>query len=307
MPPLAVTAEAAASLAREVLGGDPTVEHLPVGYGNQNWRVASAGRRYVLKLGPPDLAAKWTASRRAYDLAAGAGVPVPELVHFAVRSDAVVRVFTWVDGASPATVADRPGAAVRFGADLGAAVGALHAVTPAGYSSRLDGSAPAFARWADYVGHRLGQVRDRARRNATLDAATFDRAGRAIAALAGEVDGRARLVLAHRDLHADNLVAGEDGRLLAVLDWDMAEAWDAAAEWFKLDGLLFPAVPGAADPFWAAYRGVHPGDEAWDQRARLVDLLESLNVLANGVSDQSSPAWVDWGRDRLDRLLVPRH
>jgi aminoglycoside phosphotransferase (APT) family kinase protein len=304
MAPLAATAEAAASLARELLGGDPTVEHVPVGYGNQNWRVAAGGERYVLKVGPPDLAGKWTASRRAYDLAAAAGVPVPEMVHFEVRPDAIVRIFTWVDGTSPATVADRPDAAGRFGADLGAAVAALHTVAPGGFSSRLDGSAPGFARWRDYVGHRLGQIRDRARRNATCDDATLDRAGRAITDLAGEVDDRARPVLAHRDLHADNLLVDDDGRLLAILDWDMAEAWDAAAEWFKLDGLLFPAVPGAADRFWAAYRGVHADDDAWDRRARLVDLLESLNVLANGVNDQSSPAWVDWGRDRLDRLLA---
>jgi Phosphotransferase enzyme family len=112
------------------------------------------------------------------------------------------------------------------------------------------------------------------------------------------------VVLAHRDLHADNLLVDGGGRLLAVLDWDMAEAWDAAAEWFKLDGLLFPAVPGAAEPFWAAYQGAHPDHDAWDRRTRLVDLLESLNTVANGVNDQSSPAWVAWGRDRLDRLLA---
>ncbi len=304
MAPLAVTADAAASLAREVLGGDPAVEHVPVGYGNQNWRVAAGGHRYVLKLGPPDLAAKWTASRRAYDLAAAAGVPVPELVHFAVRPDAVVRLFTWVDGTSPASLAGRPGAAARLGADLGAAVAALHTVAPAGFSSRLDGSAPDFARWRDYVAYRLGQILDRAARNATCDAATLDRAGRAIADLAREVDDNARPVLAHRDLHADNVLADGDGRLLAIVDWDMAEAWDAAAEWFKLDGLLFPAVPGAAEPFWAAYRRVHPDDDAWDRRARLVDLMESLNLVANGVDDQSSPAFLDWGRDRLDRLLA---
>jgi aminoglycoside phosphotransferase (APT) family kinase protein len=302
--PLAVTAEAAASLAREVLGGDPAVDHVPAGYGSQNWRVAAGGERYVLKVGPPGMAEKWTASRRAHDLAAGAGVPVPDMVHFAVRPDAVVRVFTWVDGASPAGLAGLPGAAARFGADLGAAVAALHTVVPGGFSSRLDGSAPDFGRWRDYVGYRLGQIRDRARRNAACDDGILDQAGRAITDLAREVDDRARPVLAHRDLHADNLLADGDGRLLAILDWDMAEAWDAAAEWFKLDGLLFPAVPGATGPFWAAYREVHPGDEAWDHRTRLVDLLESLNVLANGVNDQSSPAWVDWGRDRLDRLLA---
>ena len=53
------------------------VTPLPVSYANETWRVATdAGARYVAKIGPLGLDAKWRSAHRALDLAASVGVPV---------------------------------------------------------------------------------------------------------------------------------------------------------------------------------------------------------------------------------------
>jgi hypothetical protein len=83
------------SFARHVLGSDSLVaEHHPVGFGNENWKLRD-GRdyRYVLKVGDPANQAKWNSSHVAYELAAAAGVPVPELVHVGSFDDHLVRIF----------------------------------------------------------------------------------------------------------------------------------------------------------------------------------------------------------------------
>lgn len=45
------------------------------------------------------------------------------------------------------------------------------------------------------------------------------------------VDGR----LCHRDLHPGSFIVDTDGTLLRIIDWDTAEAWDPAGDWFKLE------------------------------------------------------------------------
>jgi Ser/Thr protein kinase RdoA (MazF antagonist) len=304
MPLPAVGEEEAARLARAALGvAAVAVEPVPVGYGSRNWRVEAGGGRYVLKVGPPESAAKWGSARAAGALAAAAGVPAPRLVRWAAGPDAVVRVFAWVDGLGLGSLAGRPAAAARFGADLGAALAALHAVTRDAFSSRLDGSAPGFPRWATYLDHRMGQIRARARASRAFEPATLDRIGAEVAALAAAVDGVARPVLCHRDLHPDNLLVDGDGRLVAVLDWDMAEAWDPAGEWFKLDDWLFARLPAAAAPLAACYRAVHGDLPRWEERVRLVHLVEGLNAVANAAAEPDR-AYLDARRARLAEVLV---
>ena len=293
----------AAGLAREVLDVDGvTLEPITVGYGSVSWRVESARGRCVLKVGPLESAAKWASGRVGQGLATKAGVPTQRALHFSVRDDRVVRAFEWVDGTTARSLHDRPDAQERLGADLGRAIGALHAVDRVSYSSRLEGSAPTFDRWDGYVRHRLAQIAARARATASVDEATLARASTLASTLAGEVTDSARMTLCHRDLHPDNLVVGGDGALLAILDWDMAECWDQAGEWFKLDWMLFPALPACRAAFESAYDAVHPDRPAWARRVLLVNVLESLNAIANAASE----GWVAFGaaaRERLDRLL----
>jgi aminoglycoside phosphotransferase (APT) family kinase protein len=292
-------------LAREALStASVTVEHLPIGFGNENWRVEDgSGDAYILKVGPLTSAAKWASARTSFELATSIGVPIPRLVHFALRDDYIVRVYEWVDGQSPDVIADDPSAVAAFFSDLGAAVAALHSLTLDSFSSRLDDSAPAFEDWADYVGYRLHQIRGRCMRNDALDLPTLERACGVIVALAELVNDAAHPTLCHRDLHAANLLVDRGGSLLAVVDWDTAEAWDAAGEWFKLDWMLFPGFAGGEASFDAAYGAVHPDRPLWRERKRLVHLMETLNAIANARSEAWSAEFEARARSHLGSLL----
>jgi aminoglycoside phosphotransferase (APT) family kinase protein len=90
-----------------------------------------------------------------------------------------------------------------------------------------------------------------------------------------------RPALCHRDLHLDNLRAGEDGRLLALLDFDSAEAWDPAVDLVKLRWLVFLRYHGASDAFDRAYFDGRLVPDQWEERIRLAALLELTNVVAN--------------------------
>ena len=191
----------------------------------------------------------------------------------------------------------------RLFASLGTAIAKLHSIELDGFSSRLDGSAPSFRSWADYVASRLEQIQGRCAGLSVLDAQTVNRAGSAITELAGDVDDSARPTLCHRDLYADNLVVDQHGALLAILDWDMAEAWDPAGEWFKLDWLLFPEFPNGEASFDAAYHAIHPQPAQWTQRKRLVDLMETLNAVANATTQGWDADFATRARARLESLL----
>jgi len=292
-------------LAGDALGEQHLrVERVPRGFGNENWRVTDAtDRSYVLKVGPISSATKWAAARVSYELAASVGVPLPRLVHFAEDDNQVVRIFEWIDGRSPLDIEADPERVARLFTSLGAAIAKLHSLELDGFSSRLDGTAPSFRSWADYVDDRLEQIRGRCTDHGVPDARTLDRATAAIGALAGAVDGSARPTLCHRDLYADNLVVDDDGALLAILDWDMAEVWDQAGEWFKLDWLLFPEFPNGEASFDAAYHAVHPQPAQWTQRKRVVDLMETLNVVANAAAQEWDADFTASARARLDSLL----
>lgn len=280
------TAEQVHRVAAAALGAPAEeVQHLPVGYGNENWRVATAsGAAFIVKLGPPGSAPKWAATHDVYRLGREAGLPLPELVHFDPASDLVggwaTRVFTWMDGI-PAASALADGADVEgFFSDVATMARTLHGLPAAAFSSRLDGSAPAFDRWSDYLSYRLPQVLERVRRTEAFPEAEVAALVAEIADLAGVVDDHARPPVCHRDLHLDNLLATPTGRLAAVLDLDGAEAWDPAIDLVKLRWLVFPHHPGSEEAFTAAY-GRPP---CWDERVRLCELVELLNAVPNAIA-----------------------
>lgn len=271
--------------------GEPAgeVAYLPVGYGNENWRVATpSGAASIVKLGPPDSAPKWAATHHVYRLGRQAGLPLPELVHFDPASDLVdgwvVRVFTWMDGI-PAAGALHGGADVEaFFADVATMARTLHGLPAAAFSSRLDGSAPTFDRWSDYLAHRLPQVLERVQRTDAFPEAEVAALVREITDLAGDVDDDARPAVCHRDLHLDNLLATPAGRLAAVLDLDGAEAWDPAIDLVKLRWLVFPQHPGSEEAFTEAY-GRPP---RWDERVRLCEIVELLNAVPNAIASRDA-------------------
>jgi aminoglycoside phosphotransferase (APT) family kinase protein len=292
-------------LAAGILGtSSVTATHLPIGFGSENWRIAGPAGDYVLKIGPLDTAAKWASAHSAHALATSVGVPVAPLVHFSVRDTGVVRMYEWVAGTSPAAIAGDPAARARFLTELGAAVAALHSIDIDGFSSRLDGSAPVFASWDAYVEYRVEQIRERSRGSPALDAPTVEAACAAISELAHAVADVATPTLCHRDLHADNLVAGADGALVAIIDWDQSEAWDAAGDTFKLDFMLFSQLDGGVEIFRRAYERRMPRPPLWAERVRLVDLLETLNTLANTTGESVDADWDAQLQARLHTLLA---
>lgn len=277
-------------------------ELVPIGYGNENWRISTSGGWYLAKFGPLAAEGKWRSAAEGYRLAAEAGVPVARLVHFGRCRDRLLRVFEWVDGLPAATVTARDGGIEKLFGDLGAAVAALHNIRLPAFSSRLDGSAPAFCRWGDYVNYRLGHVRERCRSHDAFHASEFEAVASRIRGLLEAASGAASPSLCHRDLHADNLLVDEDGHLVAILDFDAAEAWDAAGEWFKLDWLLFPAFPGGEATFDAAYHAIRPRGSHWEERKLLADLIETTNVVPNAIAN-GDPTFEARAREHLDFLL----
>jgi aminoglycoside phosphotransferase (APT) family kinase protein len=309
MRPPSLTRREAELLAVEMLGTKVVrADHVPVGFGNENWRVTDTrGRRFVLKVGPADTAAKWASAASARTLAGSRGIPVPRAVGGVVERDGrVMRVYEWIDGTSPLAVAHDPQRVQTLFADLGATIATLHSIELDCFSSRLDGSAASFDRWSDYVVHRLQQIRQRCVEHGVPDERTVDRACSAIAALVEAIGDDVRPTVCHRDLYADNVLVDQDGALSAILDWDMAEAWDPAAEWFKLEFLFFPAFPGSARAFATAYHAIHPEPARWTERKSLVDLMETLNSVANTRAQGWSGDFATQARARLDALLA-RH
>jgi aminoglycoside phosphotransferase (APT) family kinase protein len=251
------------------------------GFGNENWRATTPDGDVVVKVGLADTdAAKWTASTRAQSLAAAAGVPVPNMLAFTPACDAlggrVVRIIEFVDGVHPEAVLADPAVARAFFADFGAVLGRLHAVPWHAFSSRLDGSAPEFATWAEYVEYRLPQIE--ARGADLLAPGEFAYIAAIVRETVAAVSAVVTPSLTHRDLYFDNLLVRPDGHLVAVLDWDGAEAWDPAIDLVKPRCQMFPvARADAVEAFWAAY----PALERLEERLVVVDLLEQANAVAN--------------------------
>lgn len=279
------------------------VEHVPVGRGNENWRATmSSGVMVLAKFGPITSLPKWSSASRAIGLATAAGVPTSPLLHFGTSGDRLVRIFSWTDGHRPDPQAMDPPMVAAMFSTLGQVVASLHSVALARFSSRLDGSAPAFDSWADYLSHRLGQVVARCRACNALGEPVLTRVSELVGQLATVAAPKAAVTLVHRDLHADNLLVSDDGRLAAVLDFDMAEAWDSAGEWFKLSRFLFPAFPGGEGHFIQAYLSRRPAPELWAARRRVVELIETANAIPNAMV-QGGQDFEDTNRRYLADLL----
>lgn len=301
-----VGADIVESHARRVLGSDDLVaEHHPVGFGNENWKLLDeSGCRFVLKIGDTASEAKWNSSHVAYGLAAAAGLPVPELIHVGKVDDHLVRVFTWIEGASGSDVVAGSESGARYLRSVGEAVRLLHTIERDSFSSRLDGSAPAFATWRTYIEYRLGQIRDRCLATSAVDVGLLDQVCAAASDLAAVVDDSAEAVLCHRDLHSDNLVVDDEGTLIGIVDWDAAESWDRAGDWFKLEFELLRRHPQGHELLVDAYLQGDPIPDRWDQRRRLVHLVETLNILPNAVVRSWDGEFSDRARSHLLGLLA---
>lgn len=291
-------------VAETVLDQAVSVERHPVGFGNENWVVRDKDRtsQWILKVGSPASEAKWRSAHEALGLASSVGVPVPALLHMDMHDEWLVRIFTWIDGTPAATSITTLPQRRRFVASLASALQALHSLDTGSFSSRLDGSSARHDRWDDYLSFRLEHIRQRCIDTAAVDRRTLDRAGQAILDLASDVSPHARPTLCHRDLHGDNLLADDSGTLVGIIDWDTAESWDPAGEWFKLEWMLAPEVEANASDLSAAYLDDRPVPPMWKERVRLVHLVETLNLVPNAVA-QGHDDFASRARQHLGDLL----
>jgi aminoglycoside phosphotransferase (APT) family kinase protein len=273
------------------------LEPIPQGWGNESWRVDSALGPLIAKIGREwSDVAKWRASARALDLARGAGVPAPELLAFVdsmeVLQGRIFRVFRYIEGTTARV--DAPPAVF---CELGATMRRLHSIEVPRFTSRLGDEG--FARWSEFLEDRWPAMIGRAA-HAGIDATLVSRSYEVATALAAEVDGVVGPALCHRDLYLDNVLVDEKGALVALLDFDVAEVWDPLVEQLKLQWFLFELNPAARHLFFDGYLAGDPMPPMFDERVRLVSIVELLNHAANWhVQGQ-----VEIATEALDRLRV---
>ncbi|MFC7622060.1 phosphotransferase family protein [Microlunatus sp. GCM10028923] len=277
------------------------------GYGNENWTFETDDGRLLIKVARPHLGPeKLVAAARAHRAAAAAGVPVPELLHVdpacAALDGRPVRVQRYVEGRHPTEVMITDEAVERFFGTFGETVASLHTVVADGFASRFAGR-PSFPTWAEYVAYRVPQIVGRVEAAGGLPGhdhrPLFDR----VLSLAEEVSPYVEPRLTHRDLYLDNVLAGPDGSVVAVIDFDIAEAWDPLADLVKPRWQIWPGYPPAmADTFLRAYAKELP--PRFDDRVWVAEVLELVNVVANGLASGGNPEFTESARKRLDQVLA---
>jgi aminoglycoside phosphotransferase (APT) family kinase protein len=287
------------------LGRIETVNRVEVGWGNENWTADTALGRVMVKVGLPESSSeKWRCAGVALGLARGAGVPAPELMAFEASSEPldgrVLRVFSYIDGFSPDTLDDEPTKRSRFFGQLGEAVARLHRVTQPEFTSRV-GNEHGDAQWSDFVANRWTSVVERSE-HAGVDHDLLAAADAALFPLASHFDDVAHPVVCHRDLYFDNLLCDREGNLVALLDFDMAEAWEPAADFHKLRWWAFGTDTTAEREFLAGYRAGEPFPDDFEGRVRVVEILELVNGLANWIVTGQTAICAN-AEDRLRTLL----
>lgn len=303
-----VSSEQVAAAAEQILGDrilrQPERQR---GYSNANWRVDLGSGSYLVKTAARDREVeKVTAASNAYRLAATTAAPVQHEIHFdphcALLNGLAVRILEWLPGrhVQPGDLTGE--ATADFFSSLGRAVAELHTARCPGFSSRIGGS-PVFGTWCDYLDYRIPRIIDRNKKSRAFDEAEIEAMFDRVRAVAGMISDHIQPRLCHRDLYLDNFLIGDDGRLAVILDLDLAEAWDPSVDFVKLRSQVFPEFEGSEEAFTAGYTeiaGLLPG---FDQRVRVVEVLELSNHVINSVAADNDD-YAGHNRRRLDAVLA---
>ncbi|HUR50465.1 MAG TPA: phosphotransferase family protein [Acidimicrobiales bacterium] len=232
------------------LRGALKFELIAGGRSNLTYRVTDdRGREVVLRRPPVSdvLATAHDMGREHRVMAALAPtpVPVPEMLTFCDDPEVTGAPFYVMDFVDGAIVRGRA-EADAFPADARAAIGprmievlsALHAVEPSevglGDLGRPDG----------YLDRQLRRWSKQVEQSKTRDLPLLEDVHRRLAAA---VPPQAETRIVHGDYRLDNLVAGPDGEVRAVLDWELCTLGDPLADL----GLLMVYWSDPEDP-WAA-------------------------------------------------------
>jgi aminoglycoside phosphotransferase (APT) family kinase protein len=292
--PDAVAAAAVRSLPD--LGPVEQVAPVPKGHRHESWRVQGRARTVMLKLPLQSTTAVAMANlREALRLADKGGVASPRLL--------------W-SGTAPASLGSRPmliqeylpgidgneilesleGEELEaFYRDWGAAVGRMHAIEPSCFSSSISEPQRCQSTWQALVEERLTRLVSLNREARVLSDEMLDGAAAQIASEAARVSDAVRPALSHGDVHTPNTLVDE-GRFVAILDFEHAKFWDAAFDFVKLRMWTFESREGSEAPFMEGYRSTAPPLEAFEDRLRVCTGLELLAGL---------PYWKRGGEEAL--------
>jgi Ser/Thr protein kinase RdoA (MazF antagonist) len=291
-------------------GGDVTVAAGPRGALGQIWRVQVGPARFALKEifaepAPPELIEAELAFTRQ---AAAAGLRMPashpdRAGRYVVSGpgERWLRLYDWVD-LYPVDLSASP-----TPARLGALLARLHRCAPA-TATELDGGPP--DDWYDEV-PAIGAWAKPAASGAPWAARLAERLGTLPQLCAAVAPARAgELVMCHRDLHPDNVLADAGGDLV-VVDWDNLgpattdrELARVLFDWFCDHGAVdLDAVRATVEAYVDAGgpgRITGPADFTMLLASRLNFLLGQLSVaLAPGVEQRQR----DWAEREIDEAL----
>jgi aminoglycoside phosphotransferase (APT) family kinase protein len=259
------------------------------GFANENWIVETEEGRLLCKIAPPDAPVpKWRAAVFGHQLAEKHGIPVPRLLACSNKTESLgnrlVRIYQYCEGISPDMQTAEKHA--KFWVELGKAIRRLHGIELSTFSSRLDGSAPMFDSWIDYVEYRIPQINARTDVSGYLNLKQLGHLWDCVLSSAAMVTQSIKPCLTHRDLHPDNLLVSQDGSLSSILDFDCAEAWDPVADFFKLKWWIFNKDYQAELLFHRGYGDPYDIYEQFTGRLQTISTLELVNIIANCDPDE---------------------
>ncbi|HET6795234.1 MAG TPA: phosphotransferase family protein [Acidimicrobiales bacterium] len=254
------------------------------GRSNLTYRIDdAAGRTLVLRRPPLGnvLATAHDMGREWRIISALAGTPVPVAPAVAWCPDESVNgapfyVMGYVEG----LILDTAGAASKVdeaarkaaGTDMVTVMAALHAIEPD------DVGLGTLGRREDYIGRQLRRWHQQWEKSKTRELPAVDEVHRR---LSTGIPPQQRSGIVHGDFRLGNMMVGPDGRIRAVLDWELATLGDVLAD---LGWMLSSwTEPGEAPDVPGAPPTTAPG---FPSRAEMTGRYERLTGL-----DLSSIAW----------------
>lgn len=280
-----LAAQAVGDVVRDLLPelgavGDATP--VPKGHGHECWRVATERGPVMVKL-----ALRGTTSLSMENLAealrlAGLGrVPAPRLVWSghapAALGERPMLIQEFLEGADGEEALGQlaPDARRRYFREWGRAVGRLHSVEPSCFSNSLSEAASCRATWAEVAAERLERMMFLNRQAGVISDPALEQGAARIAEGARRVSPAVRPALVHGDLYPPNTLL-RDGRLVAILDFEHAKAWDPVHDFVKLRMWTFEVQDGSEAPFLDGYRATAPVADLFEQRLQVCLGLELL-------------------------------
>ncbi len=270
---------------------------MPKGFSSESWRVATDAGELVVKIRRQLTdAAKLQSQAEAVRLARAAGVPTAEVLYAGLaaavggRPVVILRYVPGTDAEEALPGLDGAQRASLF-SDFGAAVGRLHRIGLPHFTERIGAPEAAVGDWAAVVRRAAERYAAWNREVGVLAApeidAIRDRLTRAAVDIAAEVSP----ALTHKDLYLANVLVN-DGRLTALIDFELAKGYDPLLDFVKLGMFVFERWPESVDHFMAAYR--RGADHPPKAEARLAVCLALEHFV-------QLPNWVQFGEERLAR------